>query len=319
MSTAPSFVMAFAVATATMSCANFNGLASQVAQGQAAAAAVVRREGALAFTLCRRQAAYTYLESTLKLNPQAPEPQPRSFANWYGQEPAENDRQGNPVAWSSYCAGLEGTGDIYNAGVVALRDYAEAVQSLADAKAFDGSGLAELGGGVGQLAASFRSPSAISSAASDIGSAAASLGSPVVTYLRTRELKKLLTESHAALARVLASLDRYLAGLEDLRAFVVLHRGRVVQLLPANRGPGDGFTSAATAAQAYELASDGDVQLDRFAHHIAANRALVAAIAKTEGALVAAATGGAVLPARSAAAALSASIVALNRQPAEVP
>ena len=306
-------------AIAVIGCAHFDTLASQVAREQRASSEVIRREGALAFSLCRMYAAYAYLETALKPYAQAPLPQPQSFVDWYAQASAETDSFGHMVTWSSYCAMLDRTGDLYNTGVVALGGYAAAIQSLVDAKAFDASGLATIGGGVGGIATSLGAPSTLSSAAADVGSAASSLAGPVMTYVRTREIKKLLSRSHQALARVLHSMDAYLAELDNLRKLVVMHRTRVLKEISANRDPDGGFTPAAFAAQALDLAIAADYRLDRFEKHLAADRALLASVGNAQKALADAAKGDTDSNAKKAAADLSAMIAAHGSQRQEEP
>jgi hypothetical protein len=306
-------------ALVSLACSHFDAVASQVAHGQLAGAEVIRREGALALALCRTYAAYAYLETTLKPNPDAPDPRPQRFTDWYDQATPETDSCGHKVAWSTYCATLDRTGDIYNSGVVSLGDYAAAIESLTDAKALDASGLGTMGSGVGSISTSFGAPSAVSTAAVDVGSTASSLTGPVVTYVRTHELKKLVSRSDIAVHAVLRSLDAYLAELDGLRTVVVVHRTRVLKEMIANRDRAGGFTPAASSAQAYDLAIDADYQLDRFDRHIASDRALVASIARAQDALAGAANGKGESPAKKAAADLAAMIAALGHQRPEEP
>jgi hypothetical protein len=312
---------AIACATALVftGCANFDNLASKVGHGQRAGSEVIRRDGALAFSLCRTYAAFAYLETTLKPYPQAPDPHPQPFSDWYDQATAETDSCGRTVTWSSYCVILDRTGDLYNTGVVALGGYGAAIESLADGKDFDGSSLGTIGSNIGGISTSLGGPSTISSTAVDVGSAASSVAGPVVTYVRTRELKKLLTRSHQAVQAVLHSLDAYLAELDGLRTIVVTHRTRVLKELTANRDPAGGLTPPASNAQAYDLAIDADYELDRFDKHIAGDRALIASIARAQDTLADAASGGAASPAEKAAADLAAMVAALGHQRPEEP
>jgi len=140
-----------------------------------------------------------------------------------------------------------------------------------------------------------------------------------MTYVRTRELKKLLSRSHEALARVLHSMDAYLAELDNLRKLVAMHRTRVLKEMGANRDPDGGFTPAAFGAQAYDLAIDADHQLDRFEKHLAADRALLASVGNAQKALADAAQGDTNSQAKKAAADLSAMIATLANQRPEEP
>ena len=304
---------------ALMGCAHFDSLATQVAQGQLAGSEVIRREGAVAFALCRTYAAYAYFETALKPYSQAPIPHPQSFDDWYDQAPAETDSVGRTVTWSNYCAILDRTGDQYNAGVVALGGYAEAIQSLTKAKTFDASRLSTIGSGVGAISASFGAPSTVSSTAADIGSAASSLAGPVMTYVRTRETKKLLSRSHPSVVVLLRSLDAYLGELDNLREVVVMHRARVLKEIAVNSDPDGGFTPAAFVARAYDLGIDAGYRLDSFSKHIAADRALLASVAHAQDALADAANGDSDSPAKKAAERLSALIAALGHQRPEEP
>ena len=315
----PQVALTGLAALGLLACSHFDTVASEVAHGQLAGAEMIRRDGALAFALCRAEAAYAYLDTTLKPIPQAATPHPQRFNDWYDQATAETDSCGRTVAWSTYCAILDRTGDLYNTGVVALGGYAAAIESLTDAKAFDGSGFGTIGSGASSISTSFGAPSTVSSAAVDVGSAASSLAGPVVTYARTHELKKLLDRSHPAVKGVLRSLDAYLDELDKLRKLVVMRRTRVLTEMIANRDPAGGFTPAASNAQTYDLAIDADYELDRFDKHITGDRALIASIARAEETLADAAKGDADSPAKKAAADLTAMITSLAHQRPEEP
>jgi len=299
-------------------CGHFNDAAAQIARDQTAAATTIRREGALALALCRREARFAYLEmATAYLGSEPAVPRPPPFVDWFASATARTDRQRRPVSWAAYCQELNQTGALYNAGVLALTNYASATESLASSRTFDGSGFGALGRGVQEIADTFTVSSALSSAATEVGSAMSGLAGPLVSYIRARELKKILTDSHEAVVRVLSSLGKYLDALDDERVLTVRLRNNVLQQVGAGRDPTGAFTLVAQGGLLFDLATGAGDDMDRFGRHINADRSLVVAIGRAEAALVAAARGTADIPEAEATDLARATFILAHQQPEE--
>lgn len=307
---------------AVPACGSFNGLAAQIARGQLGGTLILRKEGTLGFDLCRRYAAYTYFEELLTASlPESQLPSPPPFVTWYSTPSVRTGLQvrGGPIAWSTYCATLDQTGEIYNAGIVALAGYSTAIQALATGEKFDGTPLSTIGSGVASLSNTLGAPSAVSSAATSIGSSTSSLAGPIVTYVRTRELKKLLTASASSANCALRSFDAYLIALEDLRTLV--SNERRVALAVAGVAPtvGGALSPAVQGLQAYDLASDSQTFLDRVARRLTSDRFLLNSMTQAETALLLAARTDGNQETQNAASTLSNALVTLGTHRPEDP
>jgi hypothetical protein len=294
-------------------CSHFDSLAGEVARNQKAGGEILRRDGVLALRLCRYEAAYNYLRTTLGIGATGPVERPFLFADWYATENATKDPQPKQ-SWSSYCIDLDKTGEVYHAGVLALSAYAAAVLSITEAKDFDGSSLGKIGDSVGAAADSLRAPSALSSTAKSIGSAASSFSGTVVSLIRTHELKSLLRDSKTAASNLIGSLGDYLDALQDERKAVVHYRSDVLKLIEDRRESGGMFTAASEGALSFDLVADAETQLNAIDQQLRTDRHIVSLIATALAELARAAGGDPDGPANKAASSLTTLLAELAHQ-----
>src|SRR5436190_1241165 len=185
----------FVLVAVVAGCGGFAGLATDVAHAERAGTQIVRRDARVAFALCRQSATYAYLETTLGIGPEGPIERPELFAAWYEHEVAAYGRDQNALSWSLHCKALDRTGDIFHRAVLALGEFAAAIEAMAGGEAFDGSGLESLGQGLGDVADTLPSSSSLASVARGIGSAGAGLAGTVVSLVRTETLRRVVHQS----------------------------------------------------------------------------------------------------------------------------
>jgi hypothetical protein len=275
------------------SCRSYDSLASGVAHSQVDAMLVVRRDSAMAGALCHEEAVYTYLETRLILERMGGAVPLPTFPVWYDSETGGHSANAKPIAWSQYCRELDATGAIYDRAVLLVRDYALAIEGLADATAFDASGLQQLGEGASGIAQSLSATGTVVSAAQGIGSAAAKIAGYVVQVVRTHALKSIVQSSHCDVQSVLASLAAYLDALEAERHDSVARaRRQLFTSLGSPRDAAGAALPAADAATAFDASIGGSSLLARYERHLAADRKLVLAVIAADDALAAAATSG---------------------------
>ena len=263
----------------------YGGLAAETARAQSRAAEMVRRDSAIAYSLCRDQAHLAYLQARLGLGREGPLGQPPPFHAWYATAPAT--RSG--ASWVRYCGELDQTGTVYHASVLALRDYARAVAALAEGEDFDGSGLAKVGENAASFADRLSASGAVVSTIKGAGSAASALSAAVVKELRTQAVRTLIAGSIDEATAVTRSLRDYLAALEDERRLTLHRREIVARAIEARREPGGPLSAAAELAIAFDMAASSEARFARIGRIIAEDVELLGRIEGAQRALAAAA------------------------------
>jgi hypothetical protein len=304
---------------AGMGCSSYNRVASQVAHAQVECAEAVRRDASEAYWLCTREAAYAYYEMRLGLGRRGPVSTPPTFLAWYGSEQAGHDAAGRPVAWKAYCQALDDTGTVYHQAVIALRQYAAAIEGLSDAHDFDASGLSSAGSGAGSIAATLSGSTSIQSTAQGIGAAASTLASLVVDQMRTGRLKTLIARAAPNTASLIDHLRDYLDALEAERQNVARQRSDILKILDARRDAAGELTLAAEASLGFDLTADVGDRLTSLAKQLAQDKELLGTVAEALAALAtASAFSDREKEAKAAAAALERAVSALRDRKPEV-
>lgn len=282
-------VLALASALLSGGCSHFDEVASEVARAQSAGSSIARRNTNLAYRLCRDEAAYAYFELVLGISRQGPVARPALFGAWYESEQAAVGASGQSQTWQQYCEELSKTGEIFDGAALALREYAFALEELADGKPFDAGGLEKLGGSVASTANTFAPQTSIGAAAKTTGAVASKFAEVVVKLVRRRKLKQLVLRAAPEVTALSNALRDYLEGLEAERKLVVHHRNVVLKVSDARRDPAGGLTPTAQAAIAFDLASDGEDRLGYYERELALDRALLLELGQAHAALAAAA------------------------------
>jgi hypothetical protein len=238
---------------------------------------------------------------------------------WYGSEQAGHDAAGRPLAWKAYCQALDDTGAVYHQAIIALRQYAVAMEGLSDAHDFDASGLSSAGSGAGSIAATLSGSTSIESTAQGVGAAASTLASLVIDQVRTGRLKTLVTRAATNTAALIDHLRDYLDALEAERQNVALHRSDVLKILDARRVPTGEFTLAAQASLGFDLTADVGGRLTSLGKQLAQDKKLLGTVAEALAALAtASAFSDREKDAKAAAAALERAVSDLRDQKPEV-
>lgn len=293
---------------------SFGKVATEVAHAQQSGAEVLRRETTVALSLCREEAAFTYFEHSLKVQPTDPIPSSKSFDEFWTSDRTKHDVHGRAISWANYCSDLDKTGEIFHEAALALSDYALGIAALADAKTFDGTSLNTIGTGIGSVAASLQAASTVVSTAQDVGSATSGMAATVVGLIRVHELKNILKNSHGSVTNVLGHMDKYLAALNEQLTVVLGSRHDALGgLVDDNRADAGGFIPAGEGLMVFDLGTSSADRLQRIGAHIWADRKLVGLILQAEDTLAEAADGKRIEPAQKAADELSKSITSLAR------
>jgi hypothetical protein len=285
----PRLLVVALAATGGAACGHFAEVAGEVAYAQGAGASTVRRNAGLAYRLCREESAYAYFEMTLGISRHGPVAKPATFAAWYQVEEAAKNAAGQSQSWAHYCDELGQTGPVYDAAALALREYARALQSLAQGGEFDGAGLERLGGSVANIANTLAPQTSVAAAAKTTGAVAKKLAEVVVAVARTRQLKKLILRAAPHVTAVSSALRDYLDALEAERKLALHHRDVVLRAIDGRRDAAGAFTSAAQAALAFDLSNGAEERLQRYARALSLDRALLLEIAHAHATLAAAA------------------------------
>jgi hypothetical protein len=302
-------------------CVDYNTVASRVSHAQTGAAAVIRREGAMAWAICNDTARYKYFQDRIVLQQIGGGAAVPTFPRWYTSTEGGSTPDGKPIPWSAYCRELDATGAVYDSGVLMVRAYALAVQQLAEAQPFDASGLSNAGSGISAAANALSTSDAVVSAAKGVGTAAANVMSHAVAVLRTRELETLVRKSNRDVDAVLGSLDAYLVALEDQRRDTLARvRRKLVDHIDEPPGAAPA-APAVEAAVAFDAAIDGADRLARYERWLATDRKLVAGIRAANDGLAAVidSHGGSDCRAKEAAALLAQAVTDLTDARPEEP
>jgi hypothetical protein len=239
---------------------------------------------------------------------------PLPFPTWVERATAKKAPAG-PVPWATYCRSLDDTGIIYHDAVLVLRDYGHAIESLSDAKDFDGSGLQKAGDGAGTVASTLLHAPGVTGAASGIGSAASTAAGVILGLVRVHELRKLIHDGAPAAGRVVTALEAYMDALETERVLVASHRNNVLKAIDARRDGSGAFLPSAEGAIAYDLSRQGAVRLAATERRIAADKELLRKIGRALATLANASDNSdAECAARDEAAALERAVDDLRRQ-----
>jgi hypothetical protein len=264
---------------AIVRCTSYTSVASTVAHAQANGAEALRPVASLAAKLCREDALYVYYEARLGLGPQGPAAPPISVAAWYVATEAAKTPNGMPQTWSTYCRDLDATGDVYHRSLMALREYALAIDTLADAKPFDGSGISAAGSGAGALAGALSGSSTISTTAQSVGTAAAAFAGAIVGELRTLKLGAVIKQTVPAMNSLAAALGAYVGALQDEVKLVAEHRSAVLRALAAGRDPKGELLQGADPSFAIDLAPEGGDRLERVRRRLDVDASIFVALA----------------------------------------
>jgi hypothetical protein len=280
---------------ATASCFRFPPYASRYAHGERAVLDSLRPGSTLAYKLCRKSAAYAYLADLLGVSLTAKtsakmgsRASVRTWPDWYGTTdavPAVAATSAKPTSWSSYCKDLDATGIVYHQALLALRDYATVVESMADAQDYDPSSVSKVVevsmGVIGKLGAT----SDVVSTAQSIGAATASLTTFIIKVYRDGELKKTVTLGDPFVQQTVSKLSRYVDALDDELNVAESRRDAVLAAIEHQREVDGRFTNEAFFANVLETATDRGEEFVETHQKLARNKRVLVAIGKAHTAL----------------------------------
>jgi len=173
--------------------------------------------------------------------------------------------------------------------LLALRAYAEAIESLADAKDFDGTGLAQVSNGAASLAGALSAPGALVSAAKTAGGAMSAFAAFIVDRYRLHEIKAFVREADPHVSRAVESLRAYLVALEDEGTLASRRRDIVMRAIESRREASGEMSPLADFALGCDLARNADDRLTRFRTDLDDYRSLLASVREAHAGLAAAA------------------------------
>ncbi len=250
------------LAASVASCGSFDRTASRYAHAEWAATETVRPGGTLAYRLCRKSAAYAYLEERLGLGRNGASAHPLAWSAWYATAQAEPASPGAAApTWEAYCHELDQTGAVFHAAVLALREYADAIESLSDAREFDPTGLDQTASGGATIASSLGASAGVVSASKGVGSAASAFAGVVVGLYREHELKHFVAKSDRAVQTMLIKLGDYVGALGAELVLAERRRLAVLHAVDARRDAAGAFLPEAELANLEELSTDRGEEL----------------------------------------------------------
>lgn len=280
------------LAASLASCGSFERTASRYAHAERVAAETVRPGGTLAYRLCRKSASYAYLEERLGLGRNGASARPLAWSAWYATaqaEPASASPGSAAPVWEAYCRELDQTGAVFHATALALRDYADAIESLSDAREFDPTGLDRTASGGATIASSLGASAGVVSASKGVGSAASTFAGVVVGLYREHEVKSFVAKSDRVVQTVLTKLEDYVDALATELALADRRRLAVLRAVDARRDASGAFLPEAELANVEELATDRGEDLAAMHVQLASYARLLKAVGSAHEALAAAA------------------------------
>jgi hypothetical protein len=245
-------------------------VSARVARAEVTVAETLRSNASMASRQCRAQAAYSYYEGRLGLAPEGPGSPDETFSKWYDHALATDT-----LSFATYCERIAKSAEIYHAGVLSLRDYARAVLALAEGRTFDGTGFQQAATATADAARQLGDSGAVATTAKSIGDALNGLAGLVEQHVRAQNLRSLVGEAGPVVGRLVTNLIAYLDALEGQRAVIAHHRRILLGAADRARDGEGHLNAAADAALAFDLATEGDLQLTRAQFTLARDRELL--------------------------------------------
>jgi len=271
------------VGLAICGCGHFGDSAGSFADSQAHVIAATRHAATMAYETCRISATYVYLGQRLGIEPTRLPKLAASWPSFYEHEQTK-DFAGQTVTWREYCEGLDKTGGAFDAALLVMRAYGDAIVALARAKAFDASNLQTAATGASGLATALGATSSLASSISGAGPVLSQLASLVAGFVRSGKLKSSVHSAGPAIEALLRNMIAYVDGL-DAEVSLAAHRlHNVVAATESPQiGPGGPVIDVAVVAR------DDDARLNALHLAVAQDKEALDGLRRAHAALAAAA------------------------------
>ncbi|HEY8089876.1 MAG TPA: hypothetical protein VIF09_18575, partial [Polyangiaceae bacterium] len=261
-----------------LGCPSYPGLAGRYADAEVAAAGELSPMGALAYQLCRKEAAYEFVLDIQNLDVEPP-----PWPVWYGATLAPSTPRAalgaTPVTWQQYCDQSERAASVIHAVSRGLRAHGRALAALASGQPFDAGGLENTADGIATASAALGASTDFGTNAREVGSAFATATKTFVDLYREHQLERIVAGSDGCMQQTFAHLTEFAKALDERLSLAEHSRETAVRLLARTPSP-PRLDRALVLAEALEAAGEADHDLRQLRLALGAYHAAITSLAE---------------------------------------